>query len=489
MKLPRSGSLLCLALACSPLPSATSGPEGTDSSGEPDTTTAPTSSASASDTSADPTSDSTTGDPTTTDAPDDTTSTGDPTTTTDATTLADSDTGVVPPGCDEVHIVDPALEAVIRDKLDIPEGPISGEAALSITQLFAFAGSPVHTLAGIECFSNLVYLHVGPSDISDVTPAAAIVGLGSLGLPGSQVTDLGPLVNLPKLSELDLSDAAIVDIGPLAEIPTLWRIYLSSTAVTDFSPLTGLPTLTEVLAGDTDPDDLTVFTTLPELRHLRLSSCGLTDVSGLAGAAVEQLEIEDNAIVDLAGLDDLPQLRYLDIDHNLIVDLAPLGKATTLEKLRIHDNEITTLAPLAGATALDTLDVSRNPLTDLTGLAKLPLRQLIAREIGLKQLQAIAPTTLEDLRLESNKITDLAPLAGHSALELVIADGNLITSFKPLEAAPWVLDRCAQISALDNPIDADTIATIIPAMCELDMSVAWPGGACSPQGLRCGGEN
>lgn len=35
-------------------------------------------------------------------------------------------------------------------------------------------------------------------------------------------------------------------------------------------------------------------------------------------------------------------------------------------------------------------------------------------------------------------------------------------------AAPWVLERCARISLKDNPLDVDTLTTILPAMCDLD---------------------
>jgi hypothetical protein len=31
-----------------------------------------------------------------------------------------------------------------------------------------------------------------------------------------------------------------------------------------------------------------------------------------------------------------------------------------------------------------------------------------------------------------------------------------------------------------------TLATTVPALCDLDMTVTWDQGECSPDGFRCG---
>ena len=88
------------------------------------------------------------------------------------------------------------------------------------------------------------------------------------------------------------------------------------------------------------------------------------------------------------------------------------------------------------------------------------------------------PASLGYLWIADNHITDLAPLADHTKLKAVMATGNDISSLASIAEAPWVLAHCAYIRIEDNPLDAETLATIIPAMCEVDTDLQWDGGSC-----------
>ncbi len=446
--------LLCFALACSPLPDATTGGE-TGTSSEPGSTTTV---------------------PTTTDPPDtsDTTSatTGEPATT------DGNDTRMAPPGCEEIVIADPSLEAAIREQLGVPEGPISQEAALALEVLNSNPIPPIETLDGLQCFSNLRSLRLG-SVVSDLGPLESLDSLGALELKSSEVTDLSPLIGAPNLSELDLSDTPLSDIGPLATIPTLSRVTLTSTPITDLSPLAGLPKLETLQLDGTHPADLTPLATLPKLQTLRLGGCDLTDIDGLAGApALRDLTIRDNAIADISVLGGMERLQHLDAVNNLIVDLAPLAPHELLMTLRLDNNSIVSLEPLAGAGWLSELSVDQNPLQGLQGLEDLELGDLSAEAAGLTSLVAVAPTRLRFLRIADNHVTDLAPLAGHTWLQEVHATGNDISSLASIAEAPWVLARCAYMDLEGNPLDAETLATFLPEMCALDMFLKWDGDSC-----------
>ena len=74
--------------------------------------------------------------------------------------------------------------------------------------------------------------------------------------------------------------------------------------------------------------------------------------------------------------------------------------------------QVTDLAPLAGLTALQTLNVSRTQVADLAPLAGL--------------------TALQTLDVSGTQVTDLAPLAGLTALQTLDVSGTQVTDLAPL---------------------------------------------------------
>jgi Leucine-rich repeat (LRR) protein len=80
--------------------------------------------------------------------------------------------------------------------------------------------------------------------------------------------------------------------------------------------------------------------------------------------------------------------------------------------LRLHSNQITDLTPLAGLTSLEWLYLEDNQITDLT-----PLNGL---------------TNLRVLYLNNTPITNITPLAGLTSLEWLYLEDNQITNLTPL---------------------------------------------------------
>ena len=67
----------------------------------------------------------------------------------------------------------------------------------------------------------------------DVGPLAALTGLKSLDLWGTQVRDVGPLAALTGLQSLDLCSTLVSDMGPLAALTDLQSLNLRRTQVSD----------------------------------------------------------------------------------------------------------------------------------------------------------------------------------------------------------------------------------------------------------------
>lgn len=74
------------------------------------------------------------------------------------------------------------------------------------------------------------------------------------------------------------------------------------------------------------------------------------------------------------------------------------------------------------------------------------------------------------LRAARNHISDLGPLKSLQAPNTLDVQGNAITTLAPIVGAPW-LGYDDIIFVADNPLDAETIEVIIPALCAAGVSV------------------
>ena len=463
MSYRRSLIVACLLIGCGPQSSQDSDPDPTTgTTAEPGTTTA---------------------EPTTT---------ADPTTTTDPTTTDDPvpTTGPAPAACDEIAL-DPTLRGTVLSALSLPEDTVlTAEHALAVTSLSNTNnfGPPVQSLAGLECFLNLSKLRIDDSTVTDLAPLAALP-LTVLIIASSAVTDLSPLAGAPTLELLQINAAPLSDLGPIAGMPALVSLGVFDTPVADFAPLAGHPTLKSIGASSTLPEDLAPLATIPTLTDLILNDCGITSIAGLAGApALTELSLLDNAITDLAGLESLKTLQILDLSNNQISDLTAIGALDQLISLQLSDNQISDLAPLADAAQLHSLTLTGNPLTGLAGLEGLPLSFLVADKTGLTAIAAIAPETLDFLFLADNAITDLTPLAGHLVLRSLNIENNGVTTLAPIEKAAWLATGCPSLALTGNPLDADTLGTVIPSLCATEhVDLTWDQGECHAMKMQCPG--
>ncbi|MEG4801646.1 leucine-rich repeat domain-containing protein [Microcoleus sp. ARI1-B5] len=122
----------------------------------------------------------------------------------------------------------------------------------------------------------------------------------------------------------------------------------------------------------------------------------LSDISVLANFTnLTELNLGQNSITDLSPLAALTELRVLDLSDNPITDLSPLSALKNLTDLQLdgtHLTEQTDFSPLLALTQLQSLDLSRN-------------------DIGDGSLKTIAQlTTLKNLNVSYNRITDISPL-------------------------------------------------------------------------------
>ena len=147
-------------------------------------------------------------------------------------------------------------------------------------------------------------------------------------------------------------------------------------------------------------------------------------------ATLDSLAASDAEITDLTGLEFAVNLTYLSLNDNDITDISALSELTILERLWLSNNRIVDISSLSKLTNLTRLSLGSNNITDVSALSGLiNLRMLILR---------------------SNRISDLAPLAANKGL-----------------------DRGVTVDITDNPLNAASENTHIPALQARGVSVSF----------------
>ncbi len=171
------------------------------------------------------------------------------------------------------------------------------------------------------------------------------------------------------------------------------------------------------------------------------------------------LDVQDQGIVDLTGLEFANNLTFLQLKSNRIEDISALANLTRLTELHLGGNRIEDISPLANLTQLTVLRLNENgQIEDISSLAN--LTQLRRADLDRNQIVDVSPlsrlTKLESLDLRINRITDVNPLANLTQLTELRLDENRIIDITPLAnltnlVALWLSDnRITDVTALAN---------------------------------------
>ncbi len=228
------------------------------------------------------------------------------------------------PGKQEVNIPDPVLEAAIRDKLGIPEGPISASDMERLVRLRLQMGPSVGSLSGIEHATNLIWIQIPTSSISDLSPLRSLSQLQELYIDARGISDISPLADLTKLTKLSLSSYGQDTDGP-----------------TDVNPLSGLSELRILglsYARDLDIDSLS---NLSNLTHLTSLSSNISDLSFLSSLSkLTYLNLRGNPVSDLTPIQTLSNLSRLILSHAQVDDISTLLSNKDLYQVNLTHNKL-----------------------------------------------------------------------------------------------------------------------------------------------------
>jgi len=215
----------------------------------------------------------------------------------------------------------------------------------------------------------------------------------------------------------------------------------------------------EVINADEDLlDDYPLDTTEIDLVHARISSIpslklsrftsvirlclrqnSITQIEDLSSLAstLQDLDLYDNLISHIRGLDDLVNLTSLDLSFNKLKHIKKISHLTNLTDLYFVQNKITTIENLSGLTKLRNLELAANRIREIQGLDDLVnLEELWLGKNKITEIQNLSPLrSLKILSIQSNRIRELTNLTLPTLEELYISH-NALTSLSGLDSVP-----------------------------------------------------
>ncbi|KAL1391168.1 protein phosphatase-like protein PP1 regulatory subunit sds22 [Phyllosticta capitalensis] len=206
--------------------------------------------------------------------------------------------------------------------------------------------------------------------------------------------------------------------------------------------------LLEDYEEDTDQIDLIhcKITSIPalhlerfkKLEQLSLRQNQISDINfpQELGATLTELDLYDNLIAHIRGLEQFTELVNLDLSFNKIKHIKRVNHMKKLRDLYFVQNKIGTIENLEGLTLLRNLELGANRirtienLETLTGLEELWLGKNKITEIkGLDTLQ-----NLKILSIQSNRLTSITGLSSLPNLEELHISHNALTSTSGLQS-------------------------------------------------------
>ncbi|TAQ86392.1 hypothetical protein B7494_g5294 [Chlorociboria aeruginascens] len=174
---------------------------------------------------------------------------------------------------------------------------------------------------------------------------------------------------------------------------------------------------------------LSRFTAVTRLCLRQNTITEIEDLASLAATLVD-LDLYDNLITHIRGLEELTNLTSLDLSFNKIKHIKKINHLVNLTDLYFVQNKITTIENLDGLTKLRNLELAANRIREIQNLEAL---------VGL-----------EELWLGKNKITQMSGLDGLQNLKILSIQSNRIREIRGLESLPQLEELYISHNALTS---------------------------------------
>jgi Leucine-rich repeat (LRR) protein len=192
--------------------------------------------------------------------------------------------------------------------------------------------------------------------------------------------------------------------------------------------------------------------TLPlSLIELDCKRVGLEVISQIAGLTkLEELNLNDNLITKMEGLDTLTNISSLDLNNNQITKMEGLDKLSNISSLDLQYNKITKIEGLDTLTNISSLYLSGNQITKIEGLDTLTnISSLALHSNKITKIEGLDTlTNISSLDLQYNKIIKIEGLDTLTNISSLDLQYNKITKIEGLDK----LTNISSLSLHENKI-------------------------------------
>ncbi|KAL3423459.1 Protein phosphatase 1 regulatory subunit SDS22 [Phlyctema vagabunda] len=173
-----------------------------------------------------------------------------------------------------------------------------------------------------------------------------------------------------------------------------------------------------------------------KVKNLCLRQNTISEIEGLSPLAdtLQELDLYDNMIAHIRGLEDLVKLTTLDLSFNKIKHIKKVNHLVELKNLYFVQNKITTIENLEGLEKLRMLELAANRIREMQNLESLKaLEELWLGKNKITEIKGIsALSNLKILSIQSNRIRDITGLESLENLEELYISHNALSSLAGL---------------------------------------------------------
>ena len=287
----------------------------------------------------------------------------------------------------------------------------------------------------------------------------------------------------PETDEIMCSHSRVGSIAPLRleRFRKVVRLCLRQNSIQEIDGLQALSeTLEDIDLYDNLIGHIRGLDGLTKLKSLDLSFNKIKHIKNISHLGeVKELFLVANKISRIEGLEGLTKLSSLELGSNRIREIQNLDSLQNLEELWLAKNKITELTGLAGLPKLRLLSIQSNRIKDLSPLKDVPsLEELYISHNMLETLEGIQENPkLHVLDISNNKISSLSSLSNLAELEEVWASYNLLDNFNDVEKALKDKEGLTTVYFEGNPLQLrgpalyrNKVRLALPQVSQIDAS-------------------
>lgn len=194
--------------------------------------------------------------------------------------------------------------------------------------------------------------------VVNLDPTYVLTELSYLKLSNSFITDLSPLLSINRLKVLDISQTSVHDLGALKYHTDIEKMILHESHVTDFSVLGFFDRLKSIDLRGSQFQDLSFIGQITSLEELNLvGATGVNTIDFSALIKLRDLNLKRSDISAMNGARGLISLQSLSLDSTSVSSVADLSTLSQLSILNLSHSKVTDITPLIGINSLSRLYV------------------------------------------------------------------------------------------------------------------------------------